>query len=629
MIQTSAAISVENLWKSFTYLSRGSETLKETFLSWLRRGSSGSKSRELYNGLSFSIQSGEVVAFLGKNGSGKSTLLKLISGIYWPDRGEIRVNGKLSALIELGAGFHPEFSGRENVFIYGQVLGMPRKKMAEIVQDIIEFSELGDFIDQPVKVYSSGMYMRLAFSVAVMIDPDILVIDEILSVGDFSFARKCMAKMNEFKAMGKTICLVSHDLQTVQSWATRAIVLHLGRVVFDGPPEEAVRFYLGLEKAAPVSSVGIAVPQLETPSLFSRDLLGLWQDRFLTSFMKPIDFDLDVVGREKAWVIVASSANDLLPFGYSHLKLSDLLAKFEESFHQGEIFQIRICILKDGEGLSQLKNLLNGFCTHHRLKSADLQFHTFEHLGSASVLLPAQCVFYSLDWVSTSQVFSTIEYRFTSSSSVKIEHIALWGEHDFLELPRGEQSFRLQCDSCRVPLSFKRTSCSIPMTIKQVVDSSPLDSSQTFFKVVVLSDFALSSSSLALVLRSLQDFCSRLSASDREALEFLFWGDPIAEAALSPENSSSCVAWGDSLIFSANKTVFVTLNQHDIFLKVEEALRNRGITLIGGSRLDKCLSEEQMAVELEQSFRDAFSSQGNEVMFEAKFVSAFNDRRNG
>ena len=240
------AIEIKDLWKSFRYeASGGFATLKEVVLAKLKHQRPQVFETELYHGMSLQIKKGETVAFLGRNGSGKSTLLKLISGIYQPDRGSLRVEGRLSPLIELGAGFHPEFSGIENVLIYAQILGIPKKQALKLLPAIIEFSGIGEFANQPVRTYSSGMYMRLAFSVAVNVDPEVLVVDEILAVGDFEFSRKCFARMDEFKRNGKTVCLVSHDLTTVASWATRGIVLDAGRIVYDGPAAEAVNFFRG------------------------------------------------------------------------------------------------------------------------------------------------------------------------------------------------------------------------------------------------------------------------------------------------------------------------------------------------------------------------------------------------
>jgi ABC-2 type transport system ATP-binding protein/lipopolysaccharide transport system ATP-binding protein len=195
-------------------------------------------------GVSFNVEKGKTVSIIGENGSGKSTLLKLLAGISRPTTGEIITRGRISALIELGAGFHPEISGRENIFINGIILGLPKKKIQDKLEDIIRFAELEDFIDNPVKSYSSGMYMRLGFSIAINVDPDILLIDEVLAVGDASFVPKCLDKINEFKRQGKTIIFVSHDLSTVDRISDEVIWLKEGKIEMRGYPKRVIDAYL-------------------------------------------------------------------------------------------------------------------------------------------------------------------------------------------------------------------------------------------------------------------------------------------------------------------------------------------------------------------------------------------------
>lgn len=193
--------------------------------------------------ISFEIQKGDCVGIIGPNGSGKSTILKLIAGVMSPTAGTIDVHGKISPLIELGAGMHPELTGRENIYLNGAILGLKRKQIDQHFQSIVDFSELLEFIDQPVKHYSSGMYMRLAFSIAIHVDPEILIVDEILAVGDTAFQSKCFGKMEEFKNRGVTIIFVSHSLGQVQSFCTRAIYLNHHQIQYDGSPTEAATRY--------------------------------------------------------------------------------------------------------------------------------------------------------------------------------------------------------------------------------------------------------------------------------------------------------------------------------------------------------------------------------------------------
>ena len=184
-----------------------------------------------------------MVGIVGRNGSGKSTLLKMVAGVYRPTSGSITVTGTIAPLIELGAGFHPELTGRENVLLNGLLLGFSRREMLAREQSIIDFADIGDFIDSPVKQYSSGMYMRLAFSVATEVNPDILVIDEILAVGDMAFQQKCFDRLQLFRSTGKTILLVTHSMAQISAYCDRAILLDKGRIVIEGSPGDVVDIY--------------------------------------------------------------------------------------------------------------------------------------------------------------------------------------------------------------------------------------------------------------------------------------------------------------------------------------------------------------------------------------------------
>lgn len=194
--------------------------------------------------ISFQINRGETVGIIGPNGSGKSTILKLIAGVMYPTMGKVTVHGKVSPLIELGAGFHPELSGTENIYLNGSILGLNQKELKEMYADIVNFSELGEFINQPIKHYSSGMYMRLAFAVAIHTRPEILLVDEILAVGDTAFQEKCFTKMEQFKKDGVTIIYVSHSMEQVKSFCSRAIYIDHSKLIKDGPVEEVVEQYL-------------------------------------------------------------------------------------------------------------------------------------------------------------------------------------------------------------------------------------------------------------------------------------------------------------------------------------------------------------------------------------------------
>ncbi|HTD23670.1 MAG TPA: ABC transporter ATP-binding protein [Terriglobales bacterium] len=218
------------------------DSLREAFAKIFRKRSQVMQ-LEAASHVSLDVSDGEILGIIGRNGCGKSTLLKIIAGVLKPTSGIARVDGSIAPLIELGAGFHPDLTGRENIVLNGLLLGLTRKKIREYEQNIIEYSELGDFINSPVKQYSSGMYMRLAFSIAIQVDPDILLVDEILSVGDAEFHAKCDESIAGFHRRNKTIVLVSHELETVARMCNRVLLMEAGRVVADGPAEQVIQEY--------------------------------------------------------------------------------------------------------------------------------------------------------------------------------------------------------------------------------------------------------------------------------------------------------------------------------------------------------------------------------------------------
>lgn len=235
-------IVVTDVHKDFKL--RHTHSIKETFVAAIRRKPLTTDFHAL-DGVGFEIGEGEAVALLGFNGSGKSTMLKLISGVLTPDRGRVLTRGRIAGLIEVGAGFHPDLSGRENIFLNAAILGMSRKETEDRFDEIVAFSEIEQFIDTEVKHYSSGMFLRLAFSVAIHTEVDILLIDEILSVGDEPFQKKCLARIRELHAQGKTLVVVSHDLDMVANLCERGILLRDGKVRFDGPSKDAVEVMRG------------------------------------------------------------------------------------------------------------------------------------------------------------------------------------------------------------------------------------------------------------------------------------------------------------------------------------------------------------------------------------------------
>lgn len=277
-----ARIRANNISKCFRLYNDPLSRLKEAFYRGRR-----SFHQEFWalRDISMVIEEGSTVGVIGRNGSGKSTLLQLIAGILTPTSGEITVHGRIAALLELGSGFDPEFTGRENVFMNGSILGLTRNEMAARFGDIEKFAEIGAFIDQPVKLYSSGMFVRLAFATAINVAPDILLVDEALAVGDVVFQHRCMAKIREIQQNGKTIFFVSHDIGAVQKLCTKAILLEQGRIVCMGEPDQVVQEYYKIiwnaedkyseqpppgQSAQPADQAAVAIPDLEQVTRFDR-----------------------------------------------------------------------------------------------------------------------------------------------------------------------------------------------------------------------------------------------------------------------------------------------------------------------------------------------------------------------
>jgi ABC-type polysaccharide/polyol phosphate transport system ATPase subunit len=233
-------IVVDRVSRTFRVYPKAQRTLKDVFVS---RGRFRAREVQALRDVSLTVEPGEAVGLVGRNGSGKSTLLRLISGIITPTSGRIEASGRIASLLELGAGFHPDFTGRENVYLNGSIHGLSRARVREAMDEIVSFAELEKFIDLPVRTYSSGMFMRLGFSVAAHIQADVLLLDEVFAVGDEQFQRKCFGKIAEFKHRGGTILFVSHDARAVERLCDRAVLLRQGEVAFDGPTVEAIAAY--------------------------------------------------------------------------------------------------------------------------------------------------------------------------------------------------------------------------------------------------------------------------------------------------------------------------------------------------------------------------------------------------
>ena len=245
-----AVIDAVGIKKRYPLFRKKRDKIREAFSL---TGKKYHKDFEALKGITFSVEKGECVGIIGLNGSGKSTLLKILTGVIRPSEGKVRPNGKVAALLELGAGFNPEYTGRENIYLNTLLLGMNKDDTDQVLQDILDFADIGDFIDQPVKIYSSGMFVRLAFAIAISVEPDILIIDEALSVGDVFFQQKCYAKIREFSEKA-TVLIVSHDLNSITKFCKRLLVLHNGVLIFDGNAKDAITEYYKVKQGSILSA---------------------------------------------------------------------------------------------------------------------------------------------------------------------------------------------------------------------------------------------------------------------------------------------------------------------------------------------------------------------------------------
>lgn len=292
------AIRVKDVSKMYKLYNRNRDRVMDAFgLSKVPRY------REHYalNGLSFDVERGETVGIIGTNGAGKSTILKIITGVLNPTSGDVEIDGRISALLELGAGFNQEYTGIENVYLNGTMMGYTREEIDQKMDDILKFADIGDFVYQPVKTYSSGMFVRLAFAVAINIDPEILIVDEALSVGDVFFQNKCYKKFDDFKKLGKTILFVSHDLGSISKYCDRVVLLDHGKKLAEGTPKDMINIYKKLMTGTDVESA-LSVGKGSDDEKAARsinDITGdnLWKNNFL------INPNLNEYGSKKAEII--------------------------------------------------------------------------------------------------------------------------------------------------------------------------------------------------------------------------------------------------------------------------------------------------------------------------------------
>lgn len=312
------AISVNNVSKVYKLYDNPMDRLKESLgLSKVKRH----KEHYALNNVCFDVKRGETVGIIGTNGSGKSTILKIITGVLNPTEGEVVINGRISALLELGAGFNMEYTGIENVYLNGTMIGFSKEEIDAKLESILEFADIGDFVHQPVKTYSSGMFVRLAFAVAINIEPEILIVDEALSVGDVFFQAKCYKKFEEFKEQGKTVLFVSHDLGSIAKYCDRVVLLNKGIKKAEGNPKDMVDLY----KKVMVKQDGQVVEQSITQEKESADTV--WKEHF------QINPNLDEYGSKKAEIIDFGIFDDEGTITSSLIKGSKFTIKSKVKFH--------------------------------------------------------------------------------------------------------------------------------------------------------------------------------------------------------------------------------------------------------------------------------------------------------
>lgn len=385
-----SVIEIKNISKIYNLYNKPSDRLKEALFS---RKSRHTEFAAL-NDVSFNVNKGEILGIIGKNGSGKSTILKIITSVLTPTSGECIVKGKIAALLELGAGFNMEYTGIENIYLNGQMIGFSKDEMDKKLQDIIDFADIGEHIYQPVKTYSSGMFARLAFSVAISVDPDILIVDEALSVGDVFFQNKCYRRFEEFRERGKTILFVTHDMGSVIRYCNRCVLLNAGKKVAEGKPQEMVDLYKRImvgqwneneessDEASPVQSSNVKNDQL-------------WKDQISTN---P---DIEVYGDGRADIIDFGIFSDTGDIGNNVYKGDYYSVKMKVRINEDNLNPIFAFKLRDIKGteLTGTNTMLEDIDTS-QCKKGDIVTITFrqkQYLQPGQYLVSLGCTAFEGD----------------------------------------------------------------------------------------------------------------------------------------------------------------------------------------------------------------------------------------
>ena len=384
-------IEIKNITKIYNLYNKPSDRLKEALFS---RKSRHTEFAAL-NDVSFDVRKGEILGIIGKNGSGKSTILKIITNVLTPTSGECIVKGKIAALLELGAGFNMEYTGIENIYLNGQMIGFSKEEMDKKLQDIIDFADIGEHIYQPVKTYSSGMFARLAFSVAISVDPDILIVDEALSVGDVFFQNKCYRRFEEFRDKGKTILFVTHDMGSVIRYCNRCVLLNAGKKVGEGKPQEMVDLYKRImvgqwnENEAKNSTIANSI---DTTNL---NVNSLWKEQISTN---P---DMEVYGDGRAEIIDFGIFSDSGNIGNNVYKGDYYTVKMKVRINEDNLNPIFAFKLRDVKGteLTGTNTMLEDIDTSH-CKNGDIvtiSFRQKQYLQPGQYLVSLGCTAFEGD----------------------------------------------------------------------------------------------------------------------------------------------------------------------------------------------------------------------------------------
>lgn len=408
-MNTSSVIRVQNLSKTYKLYHKPVDRLKESIHPFGK-----SYHHEFYavRDVSFSVRQGEMVGIIGKNGSGKSTLLKMLTGVLTPSAGDIQVNGRISSLLELGAGFNPEFTGMENIFFYGMITGFTKEEMEQKVNAILQFADIGEFVHQPVKTYSSGMFARLAFAVAINVEPDILIVDEALSVGDIFFQAKCYQKFNEFKKQGKTILFVTHDMSSIVKYCDRAIILNEGVLVKDGAPAQMVDIY----KKILVNLYDDSPEDTQGGGFTEADDTVVWRNFYSTN-TNALDY-----GNGQAEIIDFAIIDDRNQFTNTIHKGRSFQLRVKIKFHQTVYDPIIAFTIKDTKGteIAGTNTLLENLSTGEILagRVIEVSFSQAVHLQGGSYIISLGCTgFAGGEFVVYHRLYDILELNIISTAN--------------------------------------------------------------------------------------------------------------------------------------------------------------------------------------------------------------------